>query len=75
MSKPAAREPEALPLNVVLRKAGKRALGGGIPGAVAMAAQVVTLMPLRTTMNVGCPAAPLLTPPSPPSRAAPSAPI
>lgn len=39
------------PLNEILKKAGKRALGGGIPGAVAMAAQVVTLMPLRSTMN------------------------
>lgn len=36
----------------IMRKAGKRALGGGIPGAVAMATQVVTLLPLRTTMNV-----------------------
>lgn len=42
-SKPSTRE--------ILRKAGKRALGGGIPGAAAMAAQVVTLMPLRSTMN------------------------
>lgn len=52
MSKPTAKEPEKLPLDAILKKAGKRALGGGIPGAVAMAAQVVTLMPLRTTMNV-----------------------
>jgi hypothetical protein len=50
MSKPA--EPERLPLDVILKKAGKRALGGGVPGAIAMGAQVVTLMPLRTTMNV-----------------------
>lgn len=35
----------------ILRKAGKRALGGGVPGAIAMGAQVVTLMPLRSTMN------------------------
>lgn len=35
----------------IFRKAGKRAIGGGIPGAVAMGAQVVTLMPLRSTMN------------------------
>jgi len=35
----------------VLRKAGKRALGGGIPGAVAMVLQVVLLMWLRTTIN------------------------
>ena len=46
------KEPERLPLNVILKKAGKRALGGGVPGAIAMATQVVTLMPLRTTMNV-----------------------
>lgn len=52
MSKPAAKEPERLPLDVIMKKAGKRALGGGIPGAVAMGAQVATLMPLRTTMNV-----------------------
>lgn len=39
------------PLSEIFRKAGKRALGGGIPGAVAMGAQVVTLMPLRSTMN------------------------
>lgn len=38
-------------MNEVLRKAGRRALGGGIPGAVAMAMQVCTLMPLRSTMN------------------------
>lgn len=35
----------------IFKKAGKRALGGGVPGAVAMAAQVLTLMPLRSTMN------------------------
>lgn len=46
-----APDAERTPLNVILKKAGKRALGGGIPGAVAMGAQVVTLMPLRTTMN------------------------
>lgn len=39
------------PLKEIFRKAGKRALGGGIPGAVAMGTQVVTLMPLRSTMN------------------------
>jgi hypothetical protein len=46
------KEPERLPIDVILKKAGKRAIGGGVPGAVAMATQVVTLMPLRTTMNV-----------------------
>jgi hypothetical protein len=35
----------------ILEKARKRALGGGIPGAAAMATQVFTLMWLRTTMN------------------------
>lgn len=39
------------PVAEILRKAGKRALGGGVPGAVAMGAQVLTLMPLRSTMN------------------------
>jgi hypothetical protein len=38
-------------LSETLRKAGKRALGGGLPGAAAMVAQVSTLMWLRTTMN------------------------
>lgn len=47
-----APDAERTPLSVILKKAGKRALGGGVPGAVAMGAQVVTLMPLRTTMNV-----------------------
>eukprot|EP00667_Euglena_gracilis_P016797 EG_transcript_17606 len=41
----------APPLGEVLSKAGKRALGGGLPGAAAMIAQVTTLMWLRTTMN------------------------
>ena len=35
----------------VLKKAGKDALGGGIPGMAAMIAQVSTLMWLRTTIN------------------------
>ncbi|KAI0566582.1 Mitochondrial carrier [Gracilaria domingensis] len=39
------------PMAEIFKKAGKRAIGGGIPGAAAMAAQVVTLMPLRSTMN------------------------
>lgn len=39
------------PVSEIFKKAGKRALGGGIPGAVAMGAQVLTLMPLRSTMN------------------------
>eukprot|EP00320_Phaeocystis_rex_P000653 CAMPEP_0119070874 /NCGR_PEP_ID=MMETSP1178-20130426/44301_1 /TAXON_ID=33656 /ORGANISM="unid sp, Strain CCMP2000" /LENGTH=295 /DNA_ID=CAMNT_0007052751 /DNA_START=55 /DNA_END=942 /DNA_ORIENTATION=+ len=39
------------PLSVVLKKAGKRALGGGIAGALAMVAQVALLMWMRTVMN------------------------
>lgn len=35
----------------IFKKAGKRALGGGIPGAAAGLIQVVTLMWLRTIMN------------------------
>jgi hypothetical protein len=42
---------EQKPLSEILANSGKRALGGGLPGAAAMAVQVVTLMPLRTTMN------------------------
>ena len=38
-------------LGEILRRAGKRALGGGIPGAAAMGVQVVSLMWLRTTVN------------------------
>ncbi|GAB4818210.1 hypothetical protein N2152v2_005256 [Parachlorella kessleri] len=44
-----AKEPQQL--GDVLRQAGKKALGGGIPGAAAMALQVFTLMWLRTTIN------------------------
>lgn len=47
----ASKDEQRPPMKEILRKAGKRALGGGIPGAVAMGAQVVTLMPLRSTMN------------------------
>ena len=35
----------------VLKQAGKRALGGGLPGAAAMGIQVCSLMWLRTTVN------------------------
>jgi len=38
-------------LSEILAKAGKRALGGGLPGAAAMVVQVGGLMWLRTTMN------------------------
>lgn len=39
------------PLRETLSAAGRRALGGGIPGAAAMAVQVLSLMWLRTTVN------------------------
>lgn len=45
------KKSEQPPMREILRKAGRRALGGGLPGAVAMGAQVLTLMPLRSTMN------------------------
>ena len=35
----------------ILRKAAKKALGGGLSGALAGVVQVLTLMWLRTTMN------------------------
>uniref|UniRef100_A0A6C0CTP4 Mitochondrial carrier protein n=1 Tax=viral metagenome TaxID=1070528 RepID=A0A6C0CTP4_9ZZZZ len=38
-------------IDKVLKKAGTDALGGGIPGMIAMVAQVSTLMWLRTTIN------------------------
>ena len=45
-------KPKAVePLSVVLKKAGKKALGGGIAGALAMVAQVALLMWMRTVMN------------------------
>mmetsp|Transcript_36970 Transcript_36970/g.103241 ORF Transcript_36970/g.103241 Transcript_36970/m.103241 type:complete len:316 (+) Transcript_36970:31-978(+) len=43
--------PEQEELGEILKKAGKRALGGGLPGAMAMGIQVGSLMWLRTTMN------------------------
>jgi hypothetical protein len=42
---------EKTSLSVVLRNAGKRALGGGTAGALAMVIQTVTLMWLRTILN------------------------
>jgi len=44
-------EKEAEPLVETLRKAGKRALGGGVAGAAAMFCQVGALMWMRTTVN------------------------
>jgi hypothetical protein len=41
-------------LREIFRKAGRKALGGGLPGAVAGVVQVLTLMWLRTTINYQC---------------------
>jgi hypothetical protein len=41
-------------LNQILIKAGRKGLGGGIPGALAGIVQVVTLMWLRTIINYQC---------------------
>lgn len=46
-----APEKEVEPLGVILRRAAKRALGGGLAGAMAMVLQVVLLMWMRTVMN------------------------
>lgn len=46
---PSAKEQK--PLGEILSSAGRRALGGGIPGMSAMAIQVLSLMWLRTTVN------------------------
>lgn len=48
---PPSREETQSDLKEILRIAGMRALGGGLPGAVAMGAQVTGLMWLRTTIN------------------------
>ena len=42
---------EELDFNEILKRAGKKALNGGLPGAAAMGIQVGSLMWLRTTMN------------------------
>lgn len=53
--KPAPLHPgEALSMTQLLHKAGKRALGGGIPGALAGVIQVLSLMWLRTIVNYQC---------------------
>lgn len=44
-----AKEPK--PLSEILRNAGWKALGGGVPGMAAMGVQVLSLMWLRTTVN------------------------
>lgn len=43
--------PGAIASNPVFQKAAKRAIGGGLGGAIAGVVQVLTLMWLRTTMN------------------------
>jgi len=43
--------PTALFNNPIFRKAAKKAIGGGLSGALAGVCQVLTLMWLRTTMN------------------------
>jgi hypothetical protein len=45
---------EKLSLNQILYRAGKRGLGGGIPGAIAGGFQVLSLMWLRTIINYQC---------------------
>jgi hypothetical protein len=42
---------EKRPMSEILKESGRKALGGGLPGAMAMGVQVVSLMWLRTTMN------------------------
>jgi len=46
-----ADKKEVEPLGAVLKRAAKKALGGGLAGALAMVAQVVLLMWMRTVMN------------------------
>jgi len=45
---------KTMTLNQILIKAGRKGLGGGIPGALAGIVQVVTLMWLRTIINYQC---------------------
>ena len=52
VSKPRSKPSlEKLTLNQIMYRAGKRGLGGGIPGAIAGAFQVLSLMWLRTIIN------------------------
>jgi len=44
-------EKKPMSMNQILKKAGKRGLGGGLPGAIAGVVQVLTLMWLRTVIN------------------------
>jgi len=44
-------EKEAVSFVDIMKKAGQKALGGGLAGSAAMVVQVTTLMWMRTTMN------------------------
>ena len=52
--KPKQTDDKTMTLNQILIKAGKRGLGGGLPGAMAGVVQVTTLMWLRTIINYQC---------------------
>ena len=43
--------PKKASMREIFARAGKKALGGGIPGALAMVVQVVALMWMRTTIK------------------------
>jgi hypothetical protein len=53
-SRSIAQEEKRPTMNQILIRAGKRGLGGGIPGALAGMVQVITLMWLRTIINYQC---------------------
>ena len=53
-SRSITQEEQRPTMNQILFRAGKRGLGGGIPGALAGIIQVVTLMWLRTIINYQC---------------------
>lgn len=46
-----ARIKEKLTFSQIVARAGKKGLGGGLPGAIAGVVQVLTLMGLRTVIN------------------------
>jgi len=51
MTNASSKQSAPKPFAEVLREAGRKALGGGIAGALAMVIQVVALMWMRTTIN------------------------
>lgn len=53
-SPPPPPRPQQRTFQEVLAIAGRQALGGGLPGALAAALQVLALMPLRTVSNWQC---------------------